>query len=209
MQYFAAIIARNVNFCKLIFFLGIPIDKMLGNCYYYIVDWKQYQSTELQPPTIRNITMAKKNASRGLTLRSTINSRNDFAVTIQHFGCPAQARIGLFRLLGALDMMQQQMDWDDTHIGWVSAKCLVSDICCYQEKAKIVERFLNNDTIKQALRDENVEFMRDICCYAQCAGALMGNDIQDACWSFFNSLKDFIDHNWSKSNSVAFFNAID
>ena len=75
------------------------------------------------------------------------------------------------------------------------------------------ENNLLNQIIKTTalllLRNENVKFVADLCCYAHCAGAIMGNEIQDAMWSIFNAIKNYICDNWDKQNSSAFFCNID
>ena len=149
--------------------------------------------------------MKKKNT----TLHTTIKTANDLAVTIGHFGTPAQANIPLFGLLDALDSIQSHYGWSDRELNSRSPKCLVFDICCYKEKNKIVQHFINNPTIKSGLKNEEVGFIADLCCYAHCAGALMGNDIQDAMWSVFNCIKLYIDKNWSEENALALFQDID
>ncbi len=149
--------------------------------------------------------MKKKNT----TLRTTVKTANDFAVTIGHFGMPAQAKVPVAFLLSALDSIQEKFGWSDTTLNGRSPKCLVADICLYNEKNKIVQHFINNPTIKSGLKNENVKFIADLCCFAHCAGALMGNDIQDAMWSVFNCIKIYADQNWSEENALAFCQNID
>lgn len=96
--------------------------------------------------------MKKKNT----TLRTTVKTANDFAVTIGHFGMPAQANIPLFGLLDALDSIQTHFGWSDRKHNSRSPKCLVFDICCYKEKNKIVQHFINNPTIKSGLDRKSV-----------------------------------------------------
>lgn len=143
------------------------------------------------------------------TLRSTITTTNDFEVTIHHYGMEPQANIPVFAILNVLDNIQDHYGWKDTAYNGKSPKCLVADMACYMDKKKIVQHFINNATIKAALRNEKVEFIADLCCYAHCVGALKGNDIQDAMWSVFNAIKLYIDKNWSEDNALAFFNNID
>ena len=143
------------------------------------------------------------------TLKSTINTKNDFCVTINHYGMPAEIDIPMFALLNVLDDVQIRWGWTDTEYNGFSPKCLVADMCCYMAKNKIVQHFINNPTIKAGLRNENVEFVADLCCYAHCAGALMGNEIQDAMWSIFNAIKNYIGDNWKQENVHAFFHSID
>ena len=143
------------------------------------------------------------------TLKSTINTKNDFSVTINHYGMPAQCKVPMFALLNVLDDVQSRWGWSDTEYNYRSPKCLVADMCCYIEKNKIVQHFINNPTIKAGLRNENVEFIADLCCYAHCAGTLMGNEIQDAMWSIFNAIKNFVSDNWKQDNVHSFFHSID
>lgn len=143
------------------------------------------------------------------TLCATINTTNDFKVSINHYGMTPKKTIPIIALLGYLDMVQDNLGWSDTSYNGRSPKCLVYDFACYKDKNKIVQHFINNATIKAGLRNENVEFIADLCCYTHCVGALMSNDIQDAMWSVFNAIKLYIDKNWSKSNAIAFFQNID
>ena len=156
-----------------------------------------------------NKPLNKRGKIMKTTLKTTINTKNDFSVTINHFGMPAQANVPIFALLGALDSIQEHYEWTDTNYNGFSPKCLVADMCCYMTKNKIVQHFINNATIKAGLRNENVKFVADLCCYAHCAGAIMGNEIQDAMWSIFNAIKNYICDNWNKENSNAFFCNID
>lgn len=146
---------------------------------------------------------------KNITLKSTINTKNDFSVTINHFGMPAEIDIPTFALLNVLDDVQSHWGWSDTELNDRSPKCLVADMCCYMTKNKIVQHFINNPTIKAGLRNENVKFVADLCCYAHCAGALMGNEIQDAMWSIFNAIKNYISENWKRENVSAFYCSID
>ena len=146
---------------------------------------------------------------KAITLKSTINTKHDFSVTINHYGMPAELNIPTFALLNVLDMVQTNYGWTDTEYNGFSPKCLVADMCCYMEKNKIVQHFINNPTIRAGLRNENVEFVADLCCYAHCAGSIMGYEIQDAMWSIFNAIKNYISNNWKSSNASAFYCSID
>ena len=147
--------------------------------------------------------------NHNITLKTTIKSNNDFAVTISHYGMPAQKKIPVIHLLCALDDIQDHFGWTDTEYNYRSPKCLVADMCCYMTKNEIVRHFINHPTIKAGLRNENVKFVADLCCYAHCVGALEGDDIQDAMWSIFNAIKLYVDRNWSSENALAFFMDID
>lgn len=126
------------------------------------------------------------------TTWKTLNSKANLTVKIEHYGMPAEINAPVFCLYSCLDQVQHKFDWTDTILNGRSPKCLVADMACYLKKDQIVKHFVANPTIKAAIRNENVDFVADLCCYAHCAGALMGNDIQDAMWSIFNAIKEHV-----------------
>lgn len=143
------------------------------------------------------------------TIWKTPNSKATLTVKIEHYGMPAEVNAPAFCLYNCLDLVQQKYGWTDTQLNGRSPKCLVADMACYLNKDQIVKHFVNNPTIKAGIRNENVDFVADLCCYAHCAGALMGNDIQDAMWSIFNAIKAHVDTYWSVDNASKFFANID
>lgn len=122
---------------------------------------------------------------------------------------PAEINAPVFCLYNCLDQVQHSYGWTDTPLNGRSPKCLVADMACYLKKDQIVKHFIANQTIKAAISNEIVDFVADLCCYAHCAGALMGNDIQDAMWSIFNAIKAHVNTNWSTDNANKFFMKLD
>lgn len=136
--------------------------------------------------------------------------QHDFTVNLEHFGVKRQCFFPIVYLLNSLDNVQASNGWTDTHLeGWWSPKCLVSDMACYMKKDVIVHNFMAHLAFIIGLENENVEFVADLCCYAQAAGSMMGGDIQDAMWSIFNAIKDYVAANWSTANAQKFFMNID
>lgn len=140
---------------------------------------------------------------------NAIKNCKTLTVKIEHYGMPAEIDAPVFCLYSYLEKVQLSYGLTDTLLGGRSPKCLIADMACFLKKDQIVKRFVNNPTIKAAIRNENVDFVADLCCYAHCAGALMGNDIQDAMWSIFNAIKNHVDVNWSTDNAKKFFMKID
>ena len=143
------------------------------------------------------------------TFTTNITDNKNLTVNLKHYMKVPKKVIPVPFILSYLDNIQEKLGWSDTNLNCCSPKCLVADIACHMNKNKIVQQFINNATIKAGLRNENVEFIADLCCYTHCVGSLMGNDICDAMWSVFNAIKLYVDKNWSKNNAIAFFQNID
>lgn len=147
--------------------------------------------------------------NKNTTFTTNITDNNILTVHLAHYMNKPKKHIPVPFILSYLDMVQENLGWSDTSYNHKSPKCLAADIACYMDKNKIVQHFINNATIKAGLRNEKVEFIADLCCYAHCVGALTEGDITDAMWSVFNAIKLYVDKNWSKNNAMAFFQNID
>lgn len=151
--------------------------------------------------------MKKKNNTA--TFTSKITDTKNFRVSIGHYMNKPSKTIPLGFCLAYLDMIQENLGWSDTNLNGRSPKCLVADMACYMEKTKIVEHFINNATFKAGLRNENVEFIADLACYAHCVGSMFEGDITDAMWSIFNAIKMYVIENWTENNVSKFYMSID
>lgn len=143
------------------------------------------------------------------TFTTKITDNKNFTVNVGHYVNKPQKKIPVPFILGYLDMIQENLGWTDTNLNYKSPKCLAADMACYMDKNKIIQHFINNATIKAGLRNENVEFIADLCCYTHCVGALSEGDITDAMWSIFNAIKMYVNNNWTKNNASKFFINID
>ena len=151
----------------------------------------------------------KKNNTTNATFTSKITDTKNFKVTIQHYMNKPSKTIPVGFCLAYLDLIQENLGWSDTELNGFSPKCLVADMACYMEKTKIVQHFINNATIKAGLRNEKVEFIADLACYAHCVGSIFEGDITDAMWSIFNAIKMYVNNNWTEENASKFFMNID
>lgn len=144
-------------------------------------------------------------------MKTTIkNNELGLNVTIKHFGWPAEApNFPLFHLSGLLSKIQENTGWGEHNFSIFNPLYLVSDMCLHQKKDIIVSRMINHDGFVEAMKNEAVEFIGDLSCYLHAAGAILGNEIQDACWSLFNSIKDYVSTKWSKENAAKYFEIID
>ena len=151
----------------------------------------------------------KKNNTTNATFTSKITDTKNFKVTIQHYMNKPSKTIPVGFCLAYLDLIQENLGWSDTELNGYSPKCLAADMACYMEKTKIVQHFINNATIKAGLRNEKVEFIADLACYAHCVGSIFEGDITDAMWSIFNAIKMYVNNNWTEENACKFFMNID
>lgn len=144
-------------------------------------------------------------------MKTTIkNNELGLNVTIKHFGMPGEApNLPLFSLPRILTRIQESNGWGEHAFSIFNPLYLVSDMCLHQKKNIIVSRMINHDGFVEAMKKEAFEFIGDLSCYLHASGAIYGNEIQDACWSLFNAIKDYVFNKWSKENAAKYFAIID
>ena len=144
-------------------------------------------------------------------MKTTIkNNELGLNVTIMHYGMPGEApNLPLFSLPRILSKIKENTGWGEHDFSIFNPLYLVSDMCLHQKKNIIVSRMINHDGFVEAMKKEAVEFIGYLSCYLQASGAILGNEIQDACWSLFNAIKDYVLNKWSKENAAKYFAIID